>query len=362
MNRPKVINQFRDLIDSILVVYQNDSSPKLRHFNAEDDETSVRLPTVQPIKVNDSNLQRLFDGEIARIRVLTERIRQQSSMFSRFDQFLMNVRSYSQYYDLVLFPDLLSIVKQATCDAILGDGLHLKENELNEFKAYVERYAKLDYHQSNSHPKMDLAKLRFNSTDDATTDETEFERQTTEWRKQLKHLNRETGDCMDLVRLLTSRYLIGFMKAQKVISSILNFKKDSEVNGPNSVDIKSSKSGEFDGMACLILKLLVDQTDAAVCKLLKEAKKFDDLFTDTLTKFNRLIEEALELSEKIHRVLIERMNLEDRLSPDLSNLKAGLPCGERQSSGLKDNDSVRYKRLVSKLPTDVAFLSSLKMM
>ena len=122
MTRSKLINQFNELINWVRV-YQN-SSPNFQCFNIPNDLIFFGEQS--------NEMQALFDDEIARVAELSDRVKQQTSVLSRFSQFSMSVRRYGQFYHLVLFNDLRSILMQTT-DAALQAEAKRNEKKLNEF-------------------------------------------------------------------------------------------------------------------------------------------------------------------------------------------------------------------------------------
>lgn len=333
MTRSKLINQFNELMDCIRVVYQN-QSPNFRYFNGSND---VIFEAVQPI--DGGELQLLFDSEIARIHQLTEQIKRQFLVFHKFSQFSMNVQKFAKFYDLVWLEDLRSILKQVANADCLDTQVKGKDKELKELDEYIESCRNLCHGDSQLNP----TKLQLQP---ATDEPTEFDRKTAEWRKQLKKLNRETGEMMSLFRLLTNSHLICYLRSQNLINNILNFEKSAAADNKtvgNLIEDQPNMPTKLNESHYRLLKRLTNQTEEAVGKLVEETRKFEyDLFRDSLDKFNSLIEEELSFSEQIYLVLNERMHLD----------KA---CCERLKK-----DAVCYKQLVSKLPTDAAFLRSLK--
>ena len=333
MTRTKLNDQFDELVDCVREVYQKHSL-SFRYCNEQndDDPNDHRIPASAQ-SIDDGESQPLFDDEIARISELVARVKRHVSVFSRFGQFSMNVRKYREFYDQFLLKDLGSILKQV----VVAVDTQSESERSNDLSAYIERYLNLNlsHYPGVGHPKLNLAKLKYESTDEPT----EFDRKQTEWRKSLKKLNKETNEMMSLFRLLNNGRLVCFMKAQNVINIVRNFKEDRSSGDLEAEPNKPTKL-ETDHRS---LKKLIDLTDAAICKLVEETTKFENFFSDSLAKFDSLMEEGLILSEQIYSGLIERLH------PDED-------CGESPK-----NDGVSYRQLVAKLPIDSDYLRSLKM-
>lgn len=316
--RSKLVNQFNELIDFIRVLYLNNSTDPLFNQNGR------LLAPVQSIQVNDNQLQELFDKSIERIDEFKEKIKQQYLVFSKFNQLSMNIRKYNKFYQLVWLKDIKLVLKQ-TVDIALESN---QTNFLTKFNKYIEFYINLNYDESENYPKIDLTKLKYESTNEPT----KFELMIEQWRKELKKLNQKTLDLMNQYQVHVNGRVLLSMSADTLINRIMNFRtrKQDEQNELTELDYN-------------LFNNLINQTEIKINNLTEETIKYDTYSTRLQTEFNDLIEDQLKLGEQIYSNFIGIMNLDEN-------------CCQR----LKTNDQTCYKQIIHKLPTDAAYLRSLK--
>ena len=119
MTRSIPFNEFSDLIHSIRAVYQSGSEGDFQH------ETNNQRDL---IKLHNGDLEPL-SGKV--INNLSDRVKQQYSMFCRYNQLSINIRNYHKFYNSVLFGDLKRILKEIPY-------LSIVDEEVSRFHLYKD--------------------------------------------------------------------------------------------------------------------------------------------------------------------------------------------------------------------------------